>query len=469
MNPLESAGFRRLIVFCLIVLTMFSLTRIGPIASYAQQEEMYESLKVLLNNVKSIRYRILDYKGEDLLVGFKVLGEDTVGGEATWKVEWKGVNVAKGEEQSVTLWISKSTGKCLQAEVGGTIYTGGIAEMMITPILFEIWFAWIGAWQEAWKPETVYYYWEAGYGRLFFQGSETRTFGPTSLLVYKYRWEGYVNAPKTFRGTVEWWFAPVSFGTLLVHFRVETDVEWWQVDLSSIELVNPQPLPNIVIDVTVNKERVKPNEEVTFSITASNTGNAIGTHNLTLTVNGEVKKSWLILLNPNERKSLSHSLTFSEEGTYYVRIGDKTFTITVSTIPPAKFEVSNLSIDPSSIKIGQSSTISISVRNSGGQSGTYEVRLKVNNQVVDTKSVTLNPGQSTTVSFAFTPTDEGTYSIDVNGLTGSLIVSKEEAPSFPWLIIIVIVIVAVIVIIAVVFLRRKPAPKPSLQPPPPPS
>ncbi|MEM3649015.1 MAG: CARDB domain-containing protein [Thermoproteota archaeon] len=425
------------------------------------------SLAVLLNNVKSAKYSILDYEGDDLLVGFRVLGEDKVGGEDTWKVEWS--SAQKGEEaEIVNLWISKSTGKCLQAEVRGTMYTGGIAEMM-TYALFALWFTWIGAWQEAWKPETVYYYWEAGYGRLFFQGSETRTFGPTSLLVYKYRWEGYVNAPETFRGAVEWWFAPVSFGVLLVHFRVESDGEWWQVDLSSIELVNPQPLPNIVIDVTVNKERVRPNEEVTFSITASNTGNAIGAHNLTLTVNGEIKKSWLILLNPNERKSLSYSLTFSEEGTYYVRIGDKTFTITVSTIPPAKFEISNLSIDPSSIKIGQSSTISISVRNSGGQSGTYEVKLKVNNQVVDTKSVTLNPDQSTTVSFSFTPTSEGTYSIDVNGLTGSLIVSKEEAPSFPWLIIIAIVIVAVIVIIAVVFLRRKPAPKPSLQPPPPPS
>ncbi|MEM2437443.1 MAG: hypothetical protein QXN75_05710, partial [Thermoproteota archaeon] len=262
MNPLQLVGFRRLIGFCLIVLTVFSLTRIGPIVSYAQQEEMYESLKVLLNNVKSARYGFLDNEGNEWWIGFRTLGEDTVGGETTWKVELKYAEEGE-EEATMTLWISKSTGKCLQAEVGGTIYTGGIAEMMITPILFEIWFAWIGAWQEAWKPETVYYYWEAGYGRLFFQGSETRTFGPTSLLVYKYRWEGYVNAPKTFRGAVEWWFAPVSFGTLLVHFRVETDVEWWQVDLSSIELVNPQPLPNIVIDVTVNKERVKPNEEVT--------------------------------------------------------------------------------------------------------------------------------------------------------------------------------------------------------------
>ncbi|MBO3800697.1 MAG: hypothetical protein FGF52_06590, partial [Candidatus Brockarchaeota archaeon] len=327
MNSIRLVNFRRPIVLCLIIMAAFSLIGRPPVFSYAQQEEMYESLAILLNNVRSARFHFSDIEGTDWETGFRTLSEDTVGGEATWKVEWK--YIEEGEEKTkVTLWISKSTGKCLQAEVEGTVYTGEMAEMM-SYSLFALWFTWIGTWQEAWKPETVYYYWGAGYGRLFFQGSETRAFGPTSLLIYKYRWEGFTNAPEAFRGAVEWWFAPVSFGTLLVHLKVEYEGRWWQVDLSSIELVNPQPLPNIVIDVTVDKEQVRPNEAVTFSITASNTGNAIGTHNLTLTVNGETRKSWLILLNPDERKSLSHSLTFSEEGTYYVRIGDQTFTIIV--------------------------------------------------------------------------------------------------------------------------------------------
>lgn len=451
--------FQRIILLCLAIFLASSLTGRNPMISYAQ-EETYKELTVFLNNIKSLSYRVTDYEGTEWRVGFRTTGDDTVSGEATWKVEW--TYAEKGEEvQTMTLWISKSTGKCLKVEVDGKTYTGEMTEM-ISHALLLMWF-WIGTWQETWEPFTVYHYWEAGYGRLIFQGSETRAFGPASLLTYKYRWEGYVNAPESFRGTVEWWFAPVSFGTLLVHLRVESNGKWWQLELLSIELVGPQPMPNIVIDQRIDKTQLTPNEETTARITVSNTGNAICIYNLTITVNGEVKKSWLVILNPSESKSFNYKLSFSESGSYNVRIGDQTFTITVSTTPPAMFEVSNLNVNPNSIKIGQSSTISITVKNSGGQTGTYEVKLKVNNQVVDTKSITLNSGQSTTVSFSFTPTSEGTFSIDVNGLTGVLTVSKEEVPSIPWFIIIGVIVAITIVIIAVIFLRRKPVP------PPPPS
>ncbi|MDW8033586.1 MAG: CARDB domain-containing protein [Nitrososphaerota archaeon] len=465
MNLIRFVNLNRLITLCLTSLMMFSLIRGNPTILCAQQDEDYNALTVFLNNVKSVRYHFLDNEGIEWWLGFKTIGEDTVSGEATWKVEW--TYTEKDEKsQIVILWISKSTGKCLKAEIEGVTYTGEMVEML-TYALFIVWF-WIGTWQESWEPLTVYDYWEAGYGRLIFRGSEMKTFGPTSLLIYKYRWEGFINAPEGFRGAVEWWFAPVIFGTLLVHLRAESGGKWWQLELLSIELVNPQPRPNIVIDARVDKTQLTPNEEATFSITVSNTGNAIGTHNLTLTVNGEVKKSWLILLNQGESKSFSHKLSFSTEGSYSVRIGDQTFTITVSTIPPARFEISNLNVNPSSIKVGQSSTISITVRNSGGRSGTYEVKLRINNQAVETRQVTLGPGQSTTVSFSFTPTSEGIYNIEVNGLTGNLTVIKEIVPEIPWLLILGIIAIVIVIVLVVLLLRRKPKPAYAVPPPPPP-
>ncbi|MEM3465906.1 MAG: hypothetical protein QW566_05480 [Candidatus Jordarchaeales archaeon] len=76
--------------------------------------------------------------------------------------------------------------------------------------------------------------------------------------------------------------------------------------------------------------------------------------------------------------------------------------------------------------------------------------------VVDTRTVKLNPGQSTTVSFSYTPEKEGIYSIDVNGLTGSLTVSREETPGVVsetiWLAIGIVAIVAVI--LATLFFRK---------------
>ncbi len=471
MKPLGSSEKRKS-AFCLALLMMLLLVQNPLMVSYAQ-ESTYEDVKIILNNVKSVRYRYSDEEGVAGEVGFRVLGEETVSGEAAWKVEWE--YKSNGETNAVPLWISKSTGKCLQVEINGEIYTGQYAEI-IGDSMMRYWVIWVGILWKAWNLTTVYGYWELGYGRIIYLGPETRTFGPSQLLVYKWRWEGFANAPVVYRTIVEMWFAPVSFGTLLVYVYSESPEtrEWVKTELLSIELVSPQPTPNVVINANLDKTRLKPNEEITITITASNTGNAMGVHNLTITVDGEVKKSWLIVLNPGESKSLIYKLPFTAEGSYVVRIGDQTVTITVSATLPARFEVSGLNISPISIKVGQSSTISVTVKNTGGESGTYEVTLKINNQVVDTKTGTLGPDQSTTVSFTFTPTGEGTYSINVNGLTGSLTVSKEEgavaAPEIPWLMIIGAVVVVVVVVLVLLLLRRKPkAEFPPPPPPPPPS
>ncbi|MGB9718253.1 MAG: CARDB domain-containing protein [Thermoproteota archaeon] len=472
MKTQSSLDKQKPVAFCLILLIMLSLIRNQPIVSYAQESE-YESVAILLSNVKSARYRYSDEEGTVGEIGFRVLEEETVGGEATWKVEWE--YEEEGETpQTMLLWISKSTGKCLQVVVDEETYTGQYAEMFGNLMLF-VWVAWIGTWEEAWNFTTVYNYEELGFGRLVYLGPETGTFGPSQLLIYKYRWEGYANAPEGYRAIVEWWFAPVSFGTLIVKIYWESldRTEWAKIELLSVELVSPQPWPNIVINANLDKTRLKPNEEVTITITASNTGNAMGTHNLTIGVGGEVKKSWLIVLNPGESKSISHKLSFTADGLYTVSIGDQTVKINVSTTLPARFEASSLNISPSSVKVGQSSTISVTVKNTGGESGNYEVTLRVNNQVVDTKTGTLGPDQSTTVSFTYTPTSEGTYSIDVNGLTGSLTVSKEEgaaaAPEVPWLVIIGAVVAVVVVVLVVLLLRRKPKGEiPPIPPPPPP-
>ena len=134
----------------------------------------------------------------------------------------------------------------------------------------------------------------------------------------------------------------------------------------------------------------------------------------------------------------------------------------------AFFEVSDLNINPSSVRLGETVTISITVKNTGGKTGLHSVTLKVDNHVVDTKRITLKSGQSATVGFTYTPTSEGTYSIDVNGLTGSLTVSKEEvqAPAeIPWLIIIGVLVVLVAAVLVLLLWRRKRVPPP---PPPPP-
>ncbi|MEM3648172.1 MAG: CARDB domain-containing protein, partial [Thermoproteota archaeon] len=126
----------------------------------------------------------------------------------------------------------------------------------------------------------------------------------------------------------------------------------------------------------------------------------------------------------------------------------------------SEFEVSDLNVNPDTIKIGQVALISVSVKNNGREIGSYVLTLKVNGLVVDTRTVKLNPGQSTSVSFSYTPEKEGRYSIEVNGLTGSLTVSEEESegktPSLvPETILLAMGVVVITMALVGLFFRRK--------------
>jgi hypothetical protein len=86
-----------------------------------------------------------------------------------------------------------------------------------------------------------------------------------------------------------------------------------------------------------------------------------------------------------------------------------------------------LSVTPKEVNLGESVSISIIITNSGDLTGSYEVKLKIDNVVVQTKEVTLTAGSIQNVTFSVTSDIAGTCSVDINGLTGSFVV-KEEVP-----------------------------------------
>jgi len=101
---------------------------------------------------------------------------------------------------------------------------------------------------------------------------------------------------------------------------------------------------------------------------------------------------------------------------------------------PAAFSLSGLEVSPAEVETGDPITISAVVENTGEKEGTCEVTLKVNDKVEVTKNVALEPGASEEVTFTTSRDVAGSYSVDVNGLTGSFAVKAppelppEEAP-----------------------------------------
>jgi hypothetical protein len=86
---------------------------------------------------------------------------------------------------------------------------------------------------------------------------------------------------------------------------------------------------------------------------------------------------------------------------------------------PANIKVDFMEITPAEAIIGNTVTINVDLQNTGDISGDYTVRLKMPPMVSQQKTVSLAGGESRTVSFTVMALDNGDYTVDVNGISGS--------------------------------------------------
>jgi len=126
---------------------------------------------------------------------------------------------------------------------------------------------------------------------------------------------------------------------------------------------------------------------------------------------------------------------------------------------PASFAGSALNIKQSPLLwknifvgvTGGDVTITANVVNNGGEEGTYIAELKLNGETIDTKEVTLGPGQSQQVRFTLSGIDYGQYQVEVAGLSGEFTVSR----SIDWLSIFGIIVAIGLITWAVIWGRRR--------------
>ena len=128
---------------------------------------------------------------------------------------------------------------------------------------------------------------------------------------------------------------------------------------------------------------------------------------------------------------------------------------TAKSPAPAAFTVSALTINPSEVSVGEEVNISVMVKNTGDLGGTHTVTLKINDAVEAIENVTVAGGSERPVTFTVTEDVEGTYSVEVDGLTGTFTVTEPPPASTKWPLIAGIVGVVVIIGIAFVFYMRR--------------
>ena len=83
---------------------------------------------------------------------------------------------------------------------------------------------------------------------------------------------------------------------------------------------------------------------------------------------------------------------------------------------PAVFKVSDLTIHPTEVEVGNEVAIVVVVTNIGDGEGIYAATLQINQVEVDTEMVSLAPGAATTVEFRVTYAEAGTYDVEIGGL-----------------------------------------------------
>lgn len=103
-------------------------------------------------------------------------------------------------------------------------------------------------------------------------------------------------------------------------------------------------------------------------------------------------------------------------------------TFAIIGIPPTAFTSSSLVISPAEIAPDEKVNIGISVANTGGREGSYTAVLKINGVREAEKSVTIAAGSSQTVTFSVSRKEAGSYSVAVDGWSGSFTVVAPPPP-----------------------------------------
>jgi len=203
--------------------------------------------------------------------------------------------------------------------------------------------------------------------------------------------------------------------------------------------IPPTPAKFEVTDILITPKEVEPGDEVTISVLVTNIGEETGDYTVTLDCEDLPAGPYLrvqetVTLEGGESERVEFEVSRDIEGTYTVTVDGLTdsFEVKAPLEPeppePAKFVFSNLNMIPDE---NLTITISVNATNDGEETGNYTVRLKLNTVVIDSEEVTLEGGESITTSFEVTR-DAGTYTVEVEGLTGTFTIAPTEEQPFWW-------------------------------------
>ena len=226
---------------------------------------------------------------------------------------------------------------------------------------------------------------------------------------------------------------------------------------------------NFTLDsLIISPANAELNQTINIQATVSNSGDINGNYEVSLNVDDALVKTQTLTVAGHKQKDIIFELTSDKAGSHIVDVGGLTGTFIVKSVKQVDaLVIQSLTLEHSEYLSGEKIIITASVLNDGDQIGTFNLSLKVNDQMVDSQVVTLTSGEEQEINFSYTPDEPGNYQASLNNMSVPFSVNaapletKNESvtgeQTFSWMPVLEIGagIVIVALIIALVLSRRK--------------
>ncbi len=223
----------------------------------------------------------------------------------------------------------------------------------------------------------------------------------------------------------------------------------------------PEPPPSPgefeTSNLKITSEEAEIWEEIEISFTVTNIGEETGNYQFSLLIEGPFAAGsveMVGILGAGKSETATYKMTPETPGDYTFTVDGLTEIFTVKAPPkPDEFEASNLAVTPVTVVPGTIVMISATITNIGEERGSHIVELKLDGEVVDSDSVTLNGGASETVTLITSSEAEGRHSVEIDGLSGSFTVEAPPPPKKPLTIWIALIVALVAILIYIIWRR----------------
>ncbi len=189
----------------------------------------------------------------------------------------------------------------------------------------------------------------------------------------------------------------------------------------------PKPAEFQVANLTIDPDVAEPGMPVNVTAKITNVGEISGNYSVDFTVNSEVKGNESVQLAGGETTTVSFLVTETVLGNYTIKIGNATGTLSVQ--PPSTIKLTNIIVRPYEVWAGETVTITARATNPGAQVSSLSLKLQMDGEVVEAKTLTLAAGADGSLDFSVVAPplkggDSTIHMVDLNGFVGGFMVVK---------------------------------------------